>query len=1167
MLNNHNNIIIYLLAFVLPVLFVSCVDNTFRDFGMEYGDGEAELKVNVEFQNLSPALETRTSGDAIGPVSNLQMAIYRIENGNTVFYKRIDCTRLDDYTLSSKGNEAEPSDKEIGNNQMNGGQFEPTGEKTDHATFTIKDLPYGNYKMYAVANVPDLTDDDCRTQESLKSIQFTWDPDVAKNNAMFGYFTIDTDRSSGFDAPTVTINRPNVSLHSWIKRLASKVTVAFDPSGLKEAVTIYIKSVTIHDIPNTCRLGVVNTPSKDEDLISNGESINYFTPGNETDYKKWGIMLQKGSGRKGSTHSNTDNALFFFENMQGIYTNQIDYQKPQIPEETGNSVDSPEYNPDGSIKNDYKDRIKYGSYIEVIGFYVSKNSEKMSSGHIKYRFMLGKDIAYNYDAERNYHYKLTLKFRGFANEADWHISYVEPTPSLYTPDQYYVSYLYGQESAFPVRVLTGDDENTSRYILKAEIIENPWWPYDEDSDGPPRVTIGSGTDMKGFAWMKSAVYTMPEGEKGVLSTPYYQGDKKNYAGFLSLRQPTTVNGVVQDIEFPGVTESNGLAYGINHSEALRKYYNDNNVAHAAYSLAVGTRNIGLYENNKLIDGQASAGQYTVTRDNDGSVTLKVPMFTRPLKMVAASDFTGNNPYPSFMRRAIVRFTLIDENGKTVSFKDLADNDKEVDHRDVPILQVRRVENPKAIYRAHDNTDPFDVHLMHRRHHGAAVADKFEGFTSDGPWRVSIYACTEDFVKLSANGKSVTKKGEYIEGSTGTDIQFTYEPTGTCGQNSTRCAIILVEYHDYTCNHKIFVRQGYDKGVKLGDANWSLYQVYAAKGTNSNTNYTPEPSTDTDNFAVSVAVTKSPLSIGSFLKRCQYNWSIREADNPGWLNDVTTEDLKNGATQKDSYGLTIYKASPELSVAQYNGTSVTINKVSWTNIQGFGWYSFNGSAARYNRPWAGTWNAKIGTQTKQLTVPTYTNYEKLRDGCDFGFGIVYADGATKTSTELDEAYGYIDASNTGIRNSNGVRACVAYDDSNGNNILFPIGKEGHGRRAAGGAYSFSGIPNNNYGYNTSRNPGVLSYGGLASVLWATSSQHRPITYNHYRTPGAIYWVKKPKFVSGDKTASYASWDINYFTLTFNKYDSSSMSNFNKDNANATTCTDALPIKLIYKNAND
>ena len=1182
MIRIYNYIYTTILIFSLALFCSGCVDDTFRDFNMEYGEGEADLKVKVAFENLSPALDTRAAGNAIGPVDNLQMVIYRVENGNTSFHKRVVCNDLPDYKLTSQGNSAEPSDKETGNNQLSGGQFESTGERTDHAEFSIQDLPYGVYKIYAVANVPGLTDEQCKTEESLKSIQFAWNPDVAANNAMFGYFTREPRKSSDFDAPLVLVNAPNVDIHSWIKRLASKVTVAFDPSGLKEAVTVYIKSVTIHDIPDSCRLGVKNTPGEGH-IIHDGETINYFDAGNEKDYTKWKIKLQKGSGMKGSNHSNTDNALFFFENMQGNYPGQKDYLKEQIPEETGNLVDTPVTNPDGST-NDYKDRIKYGTYIEVIGYYVSKNSEKMSSGNIKYRFMLGKDIMYDYNAERNYHYKLTLKLRGFANEADWHISYVEPTPSLYTPDQYYISYLYGQESYLPVRVITDDVENSSRYTLVAEIIENPWWPTDEDNN--VRVTVGRGNDPNGFAWMKSAVFNLPLCVQGVLSSPMYKAGKehvgnkdeytyaydatnndRDYVGFLSLRKPEMANNKYTDIEFPGVTDSH--SYGANYNAALKTYYYSHNVPYAAYSLEEGKRNVGLYENGIFTTGSDLDGKYEVSKDQDGSITLKVPMYTRPLKMVAGSDFTGNNPYSSYIRRAVVRFKLLDQNGKPVPFTDLANNDEKVEYRDVPIVQVRRVENPKAIYRAHNNNSPFHVVLMHRTDKDYDVpADSFEPFESDGPWRASIMACSSNgnnFVTLTTpDGQSINKEGEYIYGKTGSVIDFTYTPTGSCGANETKCAIILVEYHDYTCNHMIFVRWGYNKGVTLGNANWSLYQVYAAKGGNANSSYEPE---DGNKKTVKVVPTQSPLSIGSFLKRCQYNWSIREASSAGWLDDVTELDLdKDGKVQYDRNSVEKYKAKQLLSIAQFNGTSVSHVSASWSDIQGFGWYNYGHSEERYTRTWADIWEGKVNGVTKQFTVPTVENFKKLQEKCDFGFGIAYADGATETAKLLTDAYEYRDDNNSGVTSTKGMRVCVAYDSSTGLNILFPIGASGHGRRTADGAYAFS-IPNDKYGFSKSALPGAMSYGGMATVLWGDINKYRPITYNHYRTPGALYWVKTPQFVAGKENDSFASWDINYFTLTFNNYAHNSLAGFSGGKTNATKCSDALPIKLIYVNAND
>ena len=71
--------------YILPLVFLltaslltGCLDETFAGYDGEIGEGDADLRATVEFENLTPALETRTPGNAIGPVSNLQMVIYKV---------------------------------------------------------------------------------------------------------------------------------------------------------------------------------------------------------------------------------------------------------------------------------------------------------------------------------------------------------------------------------------------------------------------------------------------------------------------------------------------------------------------------------------------------------------------------------------------------------------------------------------------------------------------------------------------------------------------------------------------------------------------------------------------------------------------------------------------------------------------------------------------------------------------------------------------------------------------------------------------------------------------------------------------------------------------------------------------------------------------------------
>ena len=62
-------------------------------------------------------------------------------------------------------------------------------------------------------------------------------------------------------------------------------------------------------------------------------------------------------------------------------------------------------------------------------------------------------------------------------------------------------------------------------------------------------------------------------------------------------------------------------------------------------------------------------------------------------------------------------------------------------------------------------------------------------------------------------------GGTVEGSTGSEIRFPCQPAGTIGEDQSRCGIILVRYHNLSCYHHIFVRQGYAPIRVAGSAKW------------------------------------------------------------------------------------------------------------------------------------------------------------------------------------------------------------------------------------------------------------------------------------------------------------------------------------------------------------
>ncbi|WP_438589763.1 hypothetical protein [Duncaniella muris] len=73
----------------------------------------------------------------------------------------------------------------------------------------------------------------------------------------------------------------------------------------------------------------------------------------------------------------------------------------------------------------WKDEKPFGTYLEVKGYYLCTTADGHQLSPITYRFMLGQNVTTDYNATRNTHYQLTLAFKGYGNDADWHIEYQE----------------------------------------------------------------------------------------------------------------------------------------------------------------------------------------------------------------------------------------------------------------------------------------------------------------------------------------------------------------------------------------------------------------------------------------------------------------------------------------------------------------------------------------------------------------------------------------------------------------------------------------------------------------------------------------------------------------------------------------------------------------------
>lgn len=1120
-----------LLLSAMLLILTACQDD-FRYGDDDIGVGYVTISANVRFEPQASALESRaTAGDAMKQIETLSVILYNREDTINPLVFNLSSGEFDLSVPDPSRPEAGMPDDYIGN---------PSESSTARATFTLPEIHVGKYYMYVVANMGVISPEDVSTPHKLKTLKLSWKTaDIPANSQMFGYFTEgDNGGSVGYDAPLVTVSRSSTRFHAWLKRAASKVTVVYDASEMHNDILVYIHKVTIHDIPKTCLLGADNKPSDGEDLYPVGEVIYYDREGNQlaedpapntSQYESW-MRIGRGSGRKGAVdkngneHGETESALYFYENLQGNYENHPNkdwFYKPQKEDSIGFIINKPD-------QPGYKDNVPYGSYIEVEGYYVSQHAPVISQGIIKYRFMLGQDEKYDYDAFRNRHYKLTLRLKGYANQADWHIEYIEDNPEIYTSDKFYMSYLYNHKGLLPVR-LTGECTH-----LEAEIIENNWAPFDSLSHGdvPPAGELGSSTGEL-FQWAHDVWDN--NGGKG----SYYYGRKEVrydkgtdgdttmmvtplHAGFLSLTVPSAYNN--ESVHLPATlfcgTEhfySYPRADNLTNSRgALRNYFYADESGSNEYSGAKGAvkggyegkdKEVNDIPQNKRVFDVATAGAketgrngYQVEKLKDGTTTLMLPLWTRPKSMLRISGFTGNNPYESYQRKAVLRFraTFKVRNGSEV-----------VRYKDVPIYQVRRVVNPKGVWRRWDNNKPFQVTLKHRVNAGDA---SFTTFKSEGSWKAYVSAKNgSNFISLSGGVKTVN---DTIFGDTDSPIDFKINFLGATSEGQSNCAIVTVEYHGFSCNHTIFVRQGYYRALELvpGKGHWSSFSVYAAEHP-----YRQETGT------AEAIVTKSPLALGSFFKRGNLSEGIL---------------IKNNSTYDNLQPL--YDGS--LQLADINGNAKSQN---WSKIWGVQYVYIEGGknkkypADDYHTTY--TWpeiRATVYKVKRIYTVPTYDQYNAIATQCDYGFGVLYADGATETADALTTAFGYQDLDNTGLENANGMRGVVVFNKNNANQVFFPVGARGIGRR------TLQNTPNSNYN-------GTLRYGSQPDYLSVANGSHnefRPICYNLPANAGAIYWLRKLS-----NSGEMLGWDMNYADLNFNGYDYAT--SFYSDG-------DALPIKLIW-----
>ena len=1068
--------IYYFISLLASLMLWSCSDDALYDKGDGF-EGDCTLSASLTYKTEEADLSSRSAGDLIQNITTLHVLVYDTQ-GNL-----IRCYRdgeLSDYVnIKDQDNR---DDATLGD------------DKTGRATFSLT-IPRGRYYIYAVANVPDLhtRTSDIAARDGLKAISFDWDAQtIANNSQMFGIFSIGGDPNAT-DSNPVVLNKANISVKSWLKRLASKVTVAFDGSDLYDNIEIYIKDIRIKDIPKRCTLGLDNTPGDASDanglkryevangVIADGEvmTVNGNLPDDANNlYPTQYYHVCNGKHRFGgvgtegkdpsileNTHAHKAESLYFFENMQheGIEKYQL---------KNGSTIISYPKPEEGNLESGWKDHKPYGTYVEVSAIYRNRNTT--SIGKIIYRFMLGQDIHKDYNAKRNTHYKLTLEFHGNGNEADWHIEYDED-PGIYVVSPQYISYLYNKEMQMDVKVVGDIDPD---YGLKAMILnETSWKPW------------GNGTSD--FPTPSEEFYSQ---------VPVFNDGPWNT--FLSLRETRDTK-----IEVPGYGDSPSWQTPYN-TEYNKTYWNEHKRGERTYYLD-GRKD----EYDPDLDPDYA---YEVVRGTENNI-FKIHLFTRAKELITKTGFSGNNPYYTYPRHGKIRFTAKLNDGTEIS-------------KDVEIIQVRRIVNPKGVWRSHDRSEDFHVTLMRLPQEDA---DNFVSFPSEGPCYVEVIK-GDGFVSLESTpvGRTEDKQtGKRIEGDSEHLIDFKIKFNGTCGENESRCALVKIRYHNYTCEHMIMVRQGFApltmNGQPASETNpaWSSFNVLSLTSDDPKDGWRP------GNYHANMVA--SPLDEGSY-----FRWN-----NPNAIKSSNNDKagFGFGETPGDTAKYDVIKNRPG-----------QLDKLTWSQLAG----GYN----RGNNAW------KIDNDG--VRVAKYEDFKQLESTVDShiekAYGVLYGDGATETSSSVAEAFGY-DSNETPSSSSKGMRGCFVFNSDNGNNLFFPIGKHGYGRRKAG--RDKGNAPGDEGSGEKDGANGVLRYAQRWSEYRAQSYyneaamgvEYQPLFYDIYKRYGAVYWLAEPYDVRDD--SPHSAWEINYFTMGFEAFQNGALGH-TKGHTGAFNNSDACLMRVVY-----
>lgn len=1174
MISKSLKIFLILISLALLIPLSACRDDL--DLGKyDIGEGIARVQMTLDYMpvgtaSLAPgsrAIPTDSLTDKFNPT------VAPPGNGFDITQETADDVKLKLFIYSTTESvenalvrvvELNPSDYVITNPERTGADADPVGngqptETSDPTTgrITVNNLTleYGKYYIYAVAYAADINAESAPNVTALRSIRRQWSANSYKaNRELFGVVTLERQARPKLEENVpVIVNTSSVSLHCWLRRLVSKVTISFDGSALRENVFVYFRRATVHNIPVHCRLGLPNNEAEidgNDDVLTNFEGnvesesgwqdsipkssshyIQYYhrnpehptAKGDWEMHKLWPYVSAGNPTFATEDHEYDAKSLTFYENMQGVHSKP---GKKQIVKDALS----------GKLEDNDREGIRYGTYIEVEAYYVSTAENNISEGKIFYRFMLGKNDTDDYNAQRNHHFKLTLHLRGNANEYDWHVDYKEDAPKILVPSPFYVSYLPNQEGHMDFKINAG--RSWELIGVKSEIVASSWLPQ-EDGVEPDEYDHYAGAQNI-YDNAAVGIDYNPTGKLGATPVPYkdiipHLGDDgkeiiqtrtkffgtkeyQRHLGFLSLR-PIPYHTIVNNQSGTTATERKNDQTKVGEFLDMLEYANRDYLVPPtssfgeftdtkSYDPITSSKYSPLIDNTKLdSDGKYhDSYEYDHSLDADGNhnYSYKVPIYTSAKVLANGSTYSSYNPFVSSERHAYVRITATARHRTTGEEREV----QEI----VKVIQVPRLTNPVAIYRRHDNTDPFTVTLMRQN---SRLAD-FTPIVSNGSWTAEIYRTYPDghpwFSLSVAPGTTATRDANgAIHGKSGSSVSFVYKPDSECDSTVMRAGAIRIIYHNDNCEHYIYVRQGYasepvvDNGTK-----WSCFNLY-----------------NKDKLCA------SPLSVGSYFKAGNLTRAIKESNNDLYGFGVTLVDIKRNTEDPQD-------AKPLWC------TDDDINTYTWNEVAA---PSYNVSKGEIFK------NADLGVSG--YVFPNIDNFQELQENCVTRFGIAYDDNSSGVATDHYAAHEFKDYDNDGKSDNpgnHGIRCVVLVNTEDGRNVLFPLSASAYARRKN---YEDKYTLN---GWRRIRS-GRLRYATFSAANKNTSN--RPLVYVNYKCFGGMYWY------GTTGTLGQAAWDINYSDLFFSSFNHTVITEVDTGDSNKedpelrAKSTDALPIRLIAK----